>query len=105
MPRRPPGRAWPGSYGDDPHLVHQPLHALAVGRPTSLAQQPGLPRAQERPLREQLVEPSQKPVMVVEPIAGTNNKPTHLSIGVIKEQISSRTELAIDSRNHVALHQ
>jgi hypothetical protein len=60
------GRPRLGTQGRDPHPTHQPLHALAVDRQTLLAQhQRQPPRAQERELREQLVDPAHQVEIVV----------------------------------------
>ena len=50
----------------DAHLAHQPLHALAVDRqPLGLQHRGHPPRAQERPRREQLVDPPHQIEVVV----------------------------------------
>src|SRR5579875_2713244 len=50
----------------DPHLAHQPRNALAVDRIASRAQHRRLPsRAEERPGREQLVDPPHQDGVVV----------------------------------------
>jgi hypothetical protein len=55
------------------------LHALAVDRLAVLPQHPGQPsRAQERPLREQLVEPPHQPEVVV---VGRPRGPVHARPG------------------------
>jgi len=58
----------------DPHLAHQPLHALAVdGMALGAQHRRHPPRAEERPTREQFIDPPHQRRIVI--IVGGRSRP------------------------------